>query len=147
MKDNDISTATAARGAYVTEVRQLVDDQIDVLFTMATAAAEQASTADQRINVTREARSLTAAVGERTAVLHIEAITDQPADVGRAWTFMTGQARCILPTPDGTTDEWVLALQRLGAGDRVARHTWVDAKARLPVTEAAMATTLRSFFP
>ena len=144
MNDGDTAEATAARREYVTEVTQLVDEQSEVLFGMVTAAAEQASSGARRIDVTREARSLTVSVGERATILRIETITDRPEDLGRAQAFMTSQARCIVPTPDGTTAEWVLVLQRVGAGDAVSRHTWMDARAAKPVDAAAVATTLRS---
>ena len=96
------------------------------------------------VDVTREARSLTVSVGKRATILRIETITDRPEDLGRAQAFMTSQARCIVLTPDGTTAEWVLVLQRVGAGDAVSRHTWMDARAAKPVDAAAVATTLRS---
>jgi len=143
MNDGDTAEATAARREYVTEVSQLVDEQSEVLFGMVTAAAEQASSGARRIDVTREARTLTVSVGERATILRIETITDRPEDLGRAQAFMTSQARCIVLTPDGTTAEWVLVLQRVGAGDAVSRHTWMDASAK-PVDAAAVATTLRS---
>jgi hypothetical protein len=147
LRYSDTAEATAAHRAYVTEVTRLVDDQSEVLFRMVTTAAERASSGAQHLDVTREARSLTVSVGERTAVFRIEAITDRPAGRGHALAFRRGQARCIPPTADGTTEEWALVLQHLGAGDAVAQHTWMDARAQTPVTEAAVVTTLRSFFP
>jgi hypothetical protein len=131
----------------VSAVTQLVDAQSEVLFGMVSAAAAQASTTAQPIAVTRAARSLTASVGAHAAVFRIALITDRPADMGRARAFVAGQARCSVPTPDGTTAEWVLVLQGVGAGDGRARHAWMDASARTPVTEATVATTLRAFFP
>jgi hypothetical protein len=146
--ESDMARAAEAHGDYVTAVTQLVDDQSEVLFRMVSAAAEQASTAIQHIYVTREARSVTASVGAHAAIFHIEAITDRPQDMGRARTYMTGQARCIVPTPDGTTVEWVLALQRPAANDTAWRrgHTWMDARATQPITEAAVERALRSVF-
>ena len=131
------------------EVQQLVDDQSAVLFRMVTAAAAQASTAAQHIDVTHEPRSLTASVGPHAAVFQIELITDRPADMGRAKTYMTGQARCIVPTPDGTVEEWVLALRSTAAGGTGARdtHTWMDARGRQPITEEVVARTLSVVFP
>lgn len=139
--DGDTAAATAARRDYVTEVTQLVDEQSEVLFRMLCAAAAQ------HITVTRTARSLTASMGAHAAVFRIEAITDRPADMGRARAFATSQARCLLPTSDGTTAEWILVLQSLGTGAGVPRHNWMDAQAAQPLTEAMMATILRSVFP
>lgn len=148
-QESDTAAATAAHGAYLTQVTQLVEDQSTVLFTMVTAAATHASTADQHITVTRAAHGLTVSVGAQAADLRIEAITAQPADMSRAWTCMAGQARCILPTADGTPSEWVLALQHSpSTGDNGVQHThaWMDAKAVQPVTEAVVMHLLQSLF-
>ena len=144
---SDTAEATAASGQYVTEVQQLVEDQLEVLFTMVTAGAARASTGAQHIEVTRQARSLTASAGARTAVFRIEAITDRPKDLRLAARFRTGQARCILPTLDGICEAWELVLQRAGAGGALAGHTWMDAGAQKPLNAMAVATTLRSCFP
>ncbi len=145
----DTAAATAGHQAYLAEVQQLVDDQSAVLFRLVTAAAAQASTATQPIEVTQETRTLTASVGAHAALFHIEAITDRRTDLGGARTYLTGQARCLVPTPDGTPAEWVLARQRTTAGDTRARgaHTWVDGKAEQPVTEAVVVSRLRALFP
>lgn len=145
----DAAAATAGHSAYLAEVRQLVDDQSAVLFRMVTAAAAQASTAAQHIDVTHGTRSLTASVGPHAAVFQIELITDRAAGMGRAKTFMMGQARCIVPTPDGTVEEWVLALRSMAAGGAGTRgtHTWMDARVRHPITEEVVACTLRAVFP
>lgn len=139
--------AAAARREYVAEVRQLVDEQSEILFSMVTAAAARVSTGDRRIEVVREAHSLSASAGMRAVVFRIDAITDQPEDRRLADVFMMGQARCSLPTPNGTSDAWVLLLQRVGADDAVSRHAWMHAGAKKPVSEALVATTLRSLFP
>lgn len=147
--ESDTAEATAAHGAYLTQVTQLVEEQSAVLCTMVTAAAAQAATADQHITVTRAAHGLTVSVGAQTADLRIEAITDRPADMSRAWTHMEGQARCIVPTADGTPREWVLALQQSASvGDSRVRHThaWMDAQAVQPVTEAVVVRVLQSLF-
>ena len=147
--ESDTAEATAAHGAYLTQVTKLVEDQSTVLFTMVTAAAAQASTADQHIAVTRAAHGLTVSVGTQAADLRIEAITDRPADMNRAWSHMGGQARCILPTADGSPTEWVLALQHSAStGDSRVQHAhaWMDAKAVQPVTEAVVVSALHAIF-
>lgn len=146
MGESGSAAAAAARRAYVTEVRQLVDEQSEILFSMVTAAAARASIGDRRIEVVRAARSLSASAGTRAVVFRIEAITDQPEDGRLADAFMMGQARCSLPTPNGTSDAWVLLLQRVGAGDAVSRHAWMHAGAKELVSEAMVTTTLESFF-
>lgn len=146
---SDTAAASAAHGAYLTQVTQLVEEQSAVLFTLVTTAAAQASTADQHITVTRAAHGLTVSMGAQAADLRIEAITARPADMSRAWSYMGGQARCILPTVDGTPREWVLALQHSASADggRVRHtHAWMDAKAVQPVTEAMVARMLQSLF-
>ena len=143
----DTAEATVARGRYVAQVRQLVDDQLAILFTMVTAGAAQASTGIQHIEVTRQARSLTASDGARTAVFIIEAITDRPRDLGVHARFRVGQARCILPPLDGIGVPWELVLQRVGTESIGAGYAWMDAAARKPLTATAVAATLRSCFP
>jgi hypothetical protein len=142
--------AAARHTDYVTQVTHLVDDQSAVLFRLVSAAA-QASTAAEHIDVRCAARALTASAGAHTAVFHVEAITDRPEDLGRARTYLGSQARCILSTPDGPSAPtgWVLALQRTAAGETGARHAylWMDARAVQPLTEAVVASTLRSLFP
>src|SRR5690348_15208732 len=128
MQDGDTPQDATARGAYADQVTQLVEAHRAVLFDLVTAAARRASTGAEPIAVTRTAQDLTASVGAHAATFQVEAITAHPADLSRAQTYPTGQARCLLPQPDGTTDEWVLALQRVGSGDRGARHIWVDAR-------------------
>ena len=147
MNDPNRAEATAGSRAYVSEVQQLVDEQTEILCRLMTAAAARVSTGAQHIDVTRQAHSLTASVCERATDFRIEAITDQPEDLRTAPVFMTCQARCILPTPDGATDEWVLALQAGGAGYAGARHSWMYVRTEQPVSEAAVATLLRSCFP
>lgn len=144
----DTGHATARHRDYVTEVTHLVDAQSEILFRLVTAAATQVSTAAQHIDVTQEARSLTASMGTHTAVFRIEMITDQPDDLGRAKTYMVGQARCLLPSVGGPAQEWVLALQRTVAGNSGvgAVHLWMDEGARQPLTEAMVASTLRTLF-
>jgi hypothetical protein len=137
----------AAHRKYVTEVQQLVDEQSEVLFSMVTAAAARASLGDQGIEVNREGRALRASVGARAVLFRIEAITERPEDLRLADAFMTGQARCILSRPDGTSDQWVLLLQRVGVGDAVPRHTWMYLIAKQPVSEAMVTSTLRSLLP
>jgi hypothetical protein len=141
--------AAARHTDYVTQVTHLVDDQSAVLFRLVSAAAAQASTAAEHIDVRCEARSLTASAGAHTAVFHVESITDRPEDLGRARTYRGSQARCILSTPDGpaATTGWVLALQRT-AGETGARHAylWMDARAVQPLTEVVVASALRSIF-
>jgi hypothetical protein len=145
--------AAARHTDYVTQVTHLVDDQSAVLFRLVSAAAAQASTAAEHIDVRCAARSLTASAGAHTAVFQVEAITDRPEDLGRARTYLGSQARCILSTPDGPAAPtgWVLALQRNAAGETStsARHAylWMDARAVQPLTEAVVASTLRSLFP
>src|SRR5690348_5663452 len=118
MHDGDTPQDATARGAYTDQVTQLVEAHCAVLFDLVTAAAQRASTGAEPITVTRTAQALTASVGAQAATFQVEAITAHPADLRRAQTYPTGQARCLLPQPDGTTDEWVLALQRVGTGDR-----------------------------
>jgi len=96
--------------------------------------------------VTRTAQALTASVGAHAATFQVEAITAHPADLSRAQTYPTGQARCLRPQPNGTTDEWVLALQRVGSGDQGARYIWTDARTQQPVDEAAVAAQLASLY-
>lgn len=145
----ETDAGTAVHGTYVTAVRQLVDDQVEVLFQMVQVAAVQASHGIQRITVTREARSVTAFVGAQVAVFPIEAVTDRPADQGWAHAFQTGPARCLLPTSGGSPAEWTLVVQRTAPGDSVARptHIWLDARTPQPVDEAVVAALLRSVFP
>lgn len=144
----DTGHGTARHRDYVTEVSHLVDDQSEILFRLVTAAATQVSTAERHIDITHEARSLTASVGTHAAVFRIEVITDRPDDLGRAKTYMVGQARCLLPSAGGPAQEWVLALQRTVAGNSGvgAVHLWMDEGARQPLTEAMVASTLRTVF-
>jgi hypothetical protein len=146
---SDSAEATARYGQYVAEVQQLVEDQLEVLFTIVTAGAAQASTGDQQIAVTRQARTLTASTVLRTVVFRIEAITDRPTDLRLAARFRTGQARCILPTVDGSgaMAAWELMLQGAGVRGARAEYTWMDAGTQKTLTAAAVAATLRSFFP
>jgi hypothetical protein len=141
-----IDTTEAAREQYVSEVQQLVQDQLEVLFTMVTAGAARVSSGAQHIVVTRQARSLTASTGARTAVFRIEAITDPRKDLGVAVRFSTAQARCILPSA-GDGDEWDLVLQRSGPAGLLVGHAWMDAGELSPLTAMAVDSTLRSCFP
>ena len=139
-------TTEAACEQYVSEVQQLVQDQLEVLFTMVTAGAARVSSGAQHIEVTRQNRSLTASTGARTAVFRIEAITDPRKDLGVAVRFPTAQARCILPSAGGG-EEWDLVLQRAGSDGRVEGYAWMDASELNPLTAMAVDSTLRTCFP
>src|SRR5690348_10259694 len=101
MHDGDTPQDAPAPGAFADQVTQLVDAHCAVLFDLVTAAAQRASTGTEPLAVMRTAQALTASVGAHAATFQVEAITAHPADLSRAQTSPTGQARCLLPQPQG----------------------------------------------
>ena len=131
--------AAAAHEEYLAEVKQLVDQHFEALAAMVTAAATHA--AGGRAGVTRHNHTLTVTGGDRSVVFTVEAVTDLPEGADRARDFPTGQARCIVQAPDGTTAEWVL--HRAGAGDNI-HYTWARSVSQEPIGEQDVAALLQS---
>jgi hypothetical protein len=134
--------AAAAHQEYLAEAQQLVDQQFEALATMVTAAGTHAA-GGRHADVTRSHHTLTATSGERSVVFTVEAVTDLPEGADRARDFPTGQARCTVHAPDGTTEEWVL--HRIGAGDDI-RYMWVRSVSEEPIGEQDVAALLQSLF-
>ena len=139
--DSALADARLAHREYLDEAQRLIDEQVDALFQTIAAAAERIATGARRIGLTRDGHTLTVSANGRAAVFQVEAITDMPDGSDRALKFATGQARCVLQAPDGTTYEWVL--HRASAGD-VPRYAWVQATTEQPIDEEQFAELLRS---
>lgn len=136
--------AAAAHQEYLAEVRQLVDQQVGALAEMVSAAATHVAThaaGGQHVDVTRDDHTLKATSGERSVVFAVEAVTDLPEGADRALDFPTGQARCIVRTSDGASEEWVL--HRAGAGESL-HYSWVRAESQTPIGEQDVAALVRS---
>ena len=149
MSDTDVraardadARAVAAHEEYLAEVKQLVEHHFEALAAMVTAAATHAA-AGRHADVTRTNHTLTVTGGDRSVVFTVEAVTDLPEGADRALDFPTGQARCIVHAPDGTTEEWVL--RRTGAGEDI-RYTWVRTVSEEPIGEQDVAALLQSLF-
>ena len=149
MSDTDVraardaeARAAAAHEEYLAEVKQLVEHHFEALAAMVTAAATHAA-AGRHADVTRTNHTLTVTGGDRSVVFTVEAVTDLPEGADRALDFPTGQARCIVQTPDGETREWVL--RRAGAGEDI-RYTWVRSVSQEPIGEQDVAALLHSLF-
>ena len=147
MSDTDVratrdadARAAAAHAEYLAEVKQLVDQHFEALAAMVTAAATHTA-AGRHADVTRTNHTLSVTGGDRSVVFTVEAVTDLPEGADRALDFPTGQARCIVQTPDGTTEEWVL--HRAGAGDDI-HYTWVRSGSQEPIGEQDVAALLQS---
>jgi hypothetical protein len=134
--------AAAAHREYLAEAQQLVDQQFEALAAMVSAAATHAA-GGRHADVTRSNHTLTVTSGDRSVVFTVEAVTDLPEGADRARDFPTGQARCIVQTPDSATTEWVL--HRVGAGEDI-RYTWVHSVSQEPIGEQDVAALLQSLF-
>ena len=149
MSDTDVratrdadARAAAAHEEYLAEVKQLVEQHFEALAAMVTAAAIHTA-GDRPADVRRTNHTLTVTGGGRSAVFTVEAVTDLPEGADRALDFPTGQARCTVQIPDGTTEEWVL--RRTGAGEDI-RYTWVRSVSQEPIGEQDVAALLQSLF-
>jgi len=152
MSDNERIDATAAHEEYMAEARGLVDEQVDALYALVSAAMSGdgagtpgtaiAGAGGAQAQVTRNGHSMAVSRGGRTVTLNVEAITDLPEGADRAHEFVSGQARCTVQGPDGTAARWVL--QRVGAGNAAPPYTWVDAPTSQPLDTATVAQTLQT---
>ena len=152
MSDGERVDATAAHEEYMAEARELVDEQVDVLYALVNGAMAGdavgtpgiaiAGASGGQAQVTRNGHSMTVSRGGRTVTLNVEAITDLPEGADRAHEFVSGQARCTVQGPDGTAAQWVL--QRVGAGSAAPPYTWVDAPTSQPLDTAIVAQTLQT---
>lgn len=147
MSDADTTQAEQAHEEYLAETRRLVDEHVTALFEMidrSVARASGVAAGAQRAGVTRDNHALTVTNGGRGMVFAVEGITDLPEGSDRAQAFTTGQARCIVHAPDGTTTEWVL--HRVGAGDATPPYTWINAATGTAITEDDLAALLQPLF-
>jgi hypothetical protein len=149
MSDTDVraardadARAVAAHEEYLAEVKQLVEHHFAALAAMVTAAATQTA-AGRHADVTRTNHTLTVTGGDRSVIFTVEAVTDLPEGADRALDFPTGQARCIVHAPDGTTEEWVL--RRVGAGEGI-HYTWMRSVSEEPIGEQDVAALLQPLF-
>ena len=143
--NNESSSASEAHQEYLAEARQLVDAQIEAIFTLITNAAARATTATgQQPAVTRTGHTLRVSNGARTAAFQIEAITDLPEGADRAQAFPAGQARCTMSGPEGMIEEY--ELHRLGGGAAAPGYTWMYARTETPIDEDGVARSLQSLF-
>ena len=149
MSDTDVRAARdadtragAAHEEYLAEVKQLVEHHFEALAAMVTAAATHVA-GGRHVDVRRSNHTLTATSGDRSADFTVEAVTDLPEGADRALDFPTGQARCIVHAPDGTTEEWVL--RRVGAGEGI-HYTWMRSVSEEPIGEQDVAALLQPLF-
>ena len=144
--DGNSVQAEAAHEEYLAEVRQLVDQQVAALFQMVSGAASRAGAgasggAVPSVGQSDDNRTLTVSNGGRAVTFTVEAVTDLPEGSDRANAFPAGQARCIVSTPNGTIDEWVL--HRVGGGE-TPQYTWMRSGTETPVDEAGVVALLQS---
>lgn len=143
---NESDRAVRAHQEYMSEVQNLVDEQVKALFarlaTGVTRAGEGRPGAAPPI-VKQQEHTFSATNGERTITAAVEDVTDLPEGSDRAAAFADGQAHCTVRAGDAVIAEWVL--HRTGAGDSVT-YTWADAQTGNALDEAAIMAALQSLY-
>lgn len=138
--------AAQAHQEYMSEVQQLVDEQVKALFAMlATGAMRAGEGRPGGANpiVKQQDHTFSASNGERTITAEVEDVTDLPEGSDRAAAFADGQAHCTVRAGNTVIAEWVL--HRSGAGDNVL-YTWADAQTGKALDEADVTSVMQPLY-
>ncbi len=137
---SDLTTTPASVGhtTYVTEVRELVHDQVDALFALLMTAIEHtAGASDAHPVVVRGDRTLRLTIDPCPEVFAVQATIDLPEGENRAQTFPSGPARCIVWVPDGIIAQWDLRPVHSDTGP--LEYAWMEVGTETMVTEHEVA--------
>ncbi len=164
MNDEQTLAPNAAHDEYVVEMTKLVDQQVGTLVILMNLALDRlapVSPTPTSLNVERRGRTVSVAMDAsgKTATFTVVSVSDLPLEE-KAAVMAEGQARCVVQSPDGAEEVWVLRRTAIvPTGDGVENsplyveqvedtpvYNWMRERDSAVIDVDVLTETLKTFF-